>query len=235
MNSNHDRQMPPTPTDLAAPDVDTPDALAPPVEHRPGPPARHGLRRRRLFIAPEDRDAFQSFRVVTLHEINPQSHAEFFYADQIVAHRWYLLHADEAEAASMRKAFTTELRRKLVDENCHLRDQPRTDDERFDGALAKSATDKDVHWVLKYRAAHERALERLERMLHLEKRRRELEEVRCESDQVAARAAIPALPGKMPASAPGQHMLPAQPPRMHDGNDRAHRTEAPKSDNFVRR
>ncbi len=145
-------------------------------EDRVGAPTRHGLRRRSLFVAREDRDAFEAFRVATLQELAPQSQTELFYATQIVTHRWFLLQADQAEAASMRKTFHTELRRKPYEPDSAQ--NPEADDIRLDSAMARTASTKEVHSILRYRIGHERALERIERMLRLEQKRRQSEEAR---------------------------------------------------------
>ncbi|MEK6643760.1 MAG: hypothetical protein AABZ08_07605, partial [Planctomycetota bacterium] len=127
--------------------------------HRsPGRPATHGLRRRKLYIAPEDHERFIHFRHDMIQEIDPQDHTEHFFAEQIIAKRWLLLHADEAETAAMRNAFAaSEAHTALLMESNSPR-APKDDDERYDLALAATCTNEKVHLVLRYRTTHERAL-----------------------------------------------------------------------------
>lgn len=143
----------------------------------PGRPARHGLRRRRLFIAPEDADRYERFHRHMMRELCAADHTEFFIAEAIIAKRWLILHCDEAEAAAMRNAFAaSELHTAaLMDSNA--KEAPRDDDERFDHAMAATCTDEKVHLVLRYRTFHERALVRFETMLRQYRTIREAREL----------------------------------------------------------
>ncbi|MEK6643596.1 MAG: hypothetical protein AABZ08_06770, partial [Planctomycetota bacterium] len=127
--------------------------------HRsPGRPATHGLRRRKLYIAPEDHERFIHFRHDMIQEIDPQDHTEHFFAEQIIAKRWLLLHADEAETAAMRNAYNAQMAYAQKRMQANTPGDPQNEDDCYDMAIAATCTNEKVHLVLRYRTTHERAL-----------------------------------------------------------------------------
>ncbi len=185
----------PNPPDLddsdESPVADESPFVAPPNFR--GRPARHGLRSRRLFIAPEDVDRFDRFRRNTIRELSPIDHTEHFIVEAIVTKRWLILHCDEAEAAAMRNAFVASEHLTAAQMESNAKDAPRDDDERFDHAMAATCTDEKVHLVLRYRTIHERGLVRFETML---RQYRAL----CEAREIADARMRPANPPYNPPS-----------------------------------
>ena len=143
-----------------------------------GRPPTHGLRSRKLFIAPEDAERFTAMRYAMIEEIAPQDHTEMFIAEQIVTHRWMILHADEAEAAAMRKAFEDTIRYDQKIAQMAKTISPKTEEQYYDAALAATASGKTVHLILRYRTTHERALFKLESILQTRRKCRNAELLR---------------------------------------------------------
>jgi hypothetical protein len=158
---------------------DATSALADPPRRR-GRPLSHGLSAISLHVADEDRDAYEAFREHMLDEIDPVDDAEAFFAQQIVAQRWFLIHADRAEASCLRKIMNSFRRVPLADQDDPNRHVPHSESERDDLALTQSAAHNDTHLILRYRTAHLRALQRMEHALWLY---RKLKEARTLRDQ----------------------------------------------------
>ncbi|MBI5765247.1 MAG: hypothetical protein HZA51_17160 [Planctomycetes bacterium] len=143
----------------------------------PGRPATHGLRRRRLFIAPEDAERFERFRRHMIIELHPEDHTENFFVEAIIAKRWLILHCDEAEAAAMRNAFANCEEHSASQIESKSKYAPKDDDERYDRAIAHTCTNERVHLVLRYRIIHERALFKFETALRQYRLTREAREI----------------------------------------------------------
>ncbi|MBI5765356.1 MAG: hypothetical protein HZA51_17730 [Planctomycetes bacterium] len=142
-----------------------------------GRPATHGLRRRRLFIAPEDAERFERFRRHMIIELHPEDHTENFFVEAIIAKRWLILHCDEAEAAAMRNAFANCEEHSASQIESKSKYAPKDDDERYDRAIAHTCTNERVHLVLRYRVTHERALFKFETALRQYRLTREAREI----------------------------------------------------------
>ncbi len=146
-------------------------------DRAPGRPATHGLRRRKLFIAPEDHERFIHFRHDMIQEIDPQDHTEHFFAEQIIAKRWLLLHADEAETAAMRNAYNAQMAYAQKRMQANTPGDPQNEDDCYDMAIAATCTNEKVHLVLRYRTTHERALFKFETALRQYRTMREAHEI----------------------------------------------------------
>ncbi len=170
-------QSPSEISNLKSPSVVPAPKPAAPQDPSPGRPATHGLRRRKLFITPEDHQRFIHFRHDMIQEIDPQDHTEHFFAEQIIAKRWLLLHADEAETAAMRNAYNAQMAYAQKRMQANTPGDPQNEDDCYDMAIAATCTNDKVHLVLRYRTTHERALFKFEAALRQYRLMREAREI----------------------------------------------------------
>jgi len=169
---------------------------AAPADRTP-PNLKHGLRSRDLLIDPRDRELFDAFRQATFDEFAPADVHEEFFAGRILVHRWLLLNCDDAEAAALR----THFRRRLHDLETTARLFPPglPTDEHEDDARAAAAVAKDTQTILRYRIAHERALERWERLFYFYRTLRDANRRKRRDGRRQVDAEIP-LPQEPPAT-----------------------------------